>query len=226
MQTGAGRLRDQQHKIDAGHGGDDRTADAGRSVHQQPVGPLLFCQFRSLPLHQTDQLARIFLADAEPGMHHRAIVRIGNKPDATHLVAQRDGPLRAEMGADAASFTGKGQQPRRILQNQCLEPAQRHTGAAAAAVRSVNFSLHSAPEFVFRLEARGQNKVQISGIHITVRHYLIGDQGGQGSGNGGFAGAALAAQQQDLFHDCSSSSNLTKGSRSSGQLATSGWPTA
>jgi hypothetical protein len=122
------------------------------------------------------------------------------------LFGEVNGIDRAEVNAYTASFTGDRVNCKRgfagliTIHSDGIEPTSRQTGSASNTVLLADSRLLAATECTTVLYAGLKDKMQVSGIHVAVRKNLVFRKHGERRNDAGFASAALAAYDNDLFH--------------------------
>ena len=101
--SGNSRLGDRQYEVCSTYGGDYGTADAGRAIGDYQVFVLLGHDSLCLFADQTDELAAVFLCNAEPGVHHRTEPGVRYKPLAVDGIFEVYGIDRTEMDTDTTA---------------------------------------------------------------------------------------------------------------------------
>jgi hypothetical protein len=125
----------------------------------------------------------------------RAEAGVGAGEIAAHARGKGDGAARAQGDAGLAAFAAPGVDGGLApgVEGHGREAADVAADAAAVAVAFLDLGDVAGEKFLGRGVLRVEQDVQVRGVHVEVADDLVFGQGGEGRGDRGFAGSALAA---------------------------------
>jgi len=183
------RLGDDKRHIHAGDRGDDRAADARRSVYNRQLRVASF--LRELLLYRRYQLARRAAAHPElRGGKHALIVPVKHQ-FARYVISHGNRLRRADFHTNPAAFALEFAN-RKVP--DCLKTAVLFALPAADAFGRVDHCF-SEPVVIrlFRLGHPRYNQMKVGSVHIAIRESAAAAERDQGARHRGLARAALAA---------------------------------
>jgi hypothetical protein len=131
-------------------------------------------------------------------MHHGSEARIRDIPLATAFGRKVDGLLRAEIDADTAPLTPDGIDHKPVGYGP--EPAEFPAGAASGAKVGIDHGYTAAHKIRLLSDFRLHQQMEVGRVDIGVAEYAIFCKSGKSCGQAGFAGSALAADDDYFPH--------------------------
>ena len=160
--------------------------------------------------HLGHQFARVFGRDAQSGVDQWTVAGVGDVTFTTFALGKIDGLQRAGAHADAAPFAGQRVNHVFGLASLIADGQDRsvttkvQAASTAETILIANGGLVAGDEGIAPEDRGIQDQVQVRRIHVAIGQHLALGQRGECRHDAGLARPALAADDDQFFHDAAS----------------------